>query len=146
MNVELRVDGETVVKMDVNASLLLQLLSMDAKAPFRSAPLTQLQAKSLLARIDQNHASFLKRIAENDGWVSWGETKQHFGVKDWRAFERGPGGLIDRALREVTHHRTGRLVWRNEEDWKGLDEGADEVCNLLVDGAALVGLREALGL
>jgi hypothetical protein len=144
MKIELRVDGEIVIHMDVNAGLLAQLLSMNGEtATIRSTPITATQAERLLASLDKKNAELLKRIASNDGWITWGEMKQLFGVKDWTAFQAGPGREIAQALRDLLNNKSAVLIWRNESEWEGLDEGAEEVCKAHVDGAALVALREA---
>jgi hypothetical protein len=145
MNVELRVDGEVVIRMEVNTNLMSQLLYMEAKTSLKSTPLTKVQAEALLARLDEKIVRFLKKIAANDGWITWGEIKQQFGIHDWSAFKSGPGNEINRALRDILHKRSPRLVWRDDYEWKGVEEGEDEVCKAYVDGAALVALREASG-
>jgi hypothetical protein len=146
MHVEMRVNGEVVIKMEVNPSLLSQLLVIDAKTAIKSTPLSKAQAEKLLAGLDAKSVDFLKRIAAADGWIAWGEMKQHFGIKEWGAFRSGSGNKITRAVRDILDNKSARLVWREEHEWEGLDEGEDEACKVYVDGAALVALREACGL
>ena len=146
MHLELRMNGEVVAKMEVNPNLMSQLLCMDAKSIIKSTPMSKAQAQLLIARLDEKSAEFLRRIASNDGWITWGEMKQHFGVKEWGAFRSGPGNRITRALRDILDDKSARLVWREEHEWEGLEDGEDEVCKAHVDGAALVALREAAGL
>ena len=150
MNLELRVNGEAVVKMEINATLLSQLLQWKASPtgaaePAKSSPLTRAQAEELLSQVDEKSAEFLKRIAAGDGVLTWGETKALFKIKDWDAFASGPGKALARAVRRVLDDKSARLVWRIEHEWEGLEKGEDEVCMLHVDGAALQSLREATG-
>ncbi len=149
MNLEIRVDGEAVVKMEINATLLLHLLQAKASPagaePAKSSPLTRAQAEALLSHVDENCAEFLKRIAANDGVLTWGETKALYKIADWDAFASGPGKSLARAVRHILQDRSARLVWRIEHEWEGLEKGEDEVCMLHVDGPALQALREATG-
>jgi hypothetical protein len=144
MNIELRVDGEVIVRMDVNAGLLAQLVAMNGEAKsIRSTPLTASQAERLLATLSKKNADLLRRIAENDGWITWGEVKQLYGARDWSAFKAGAWKEITQASRDVLNDKSASLVWRNESEWEGLDEGENEICKIHVDGAALIALREA---
>jgi hypothetical protein len=147
MKLELHLDGEVVIKMEINANLLSQLVqpksAMEANA--KSAPLTKTQATTLLKRLDEKSVHFLKRIADNKGWLSWGEVKHLFGVTDWVAFSNILRKGVTREFRDIVHSKSAQLVWRNEDEWQGLEEGEDEVCMVHIDGAALRALREASG-
>jgi hypothetical protein len=149
MNLELRVNGEAVVKMEINATLLSQLLQLKAPPaaaePAKSSPLTTAQAEALLAHVDEKCVEFLRRIAANQGVLTWGETKTLFKIADWDAFTSGPAKSLARAVRQILQDKSARLVWRIEHEWEGLEKGEDEVCMLHVDGAALQALREATG-
>src|SRR5271169_4272420 len=158
MNLELRLNGEIIGKLEIDASLLSQMLQMtvspapDAAAPknsARSAPhssaLANAQAEELLRQVDKTSAELLTRIAANHGALTWGETKALFELKDWEAFTSGPGKAILRAVRHILHDKSARLIWRNEHEWEGLEKGEDEVCRLHIDGTALEALREATG-
>lgn len=151
MNLELRVNGEAVVKMEINATLLSQILQLKvspaaAAEPAKSSPLTKAQAEELLSHVDEKSAEFLRRIAANKGVLTWGETKALFKIRDWEAFTSGPGKSLAQAARHILRDRSARLVWRIEHEWEGLEKGEDEVCMLHVDGPALQALREAAGL
>lgn len=144
MNIELRMDGEVVVRMEVNAGLLAQLVAMNGEAKsIRSTPLTTSQAERLLAALSKKNAELLKRIATNDGWITWGEVKQLYGTRDWSGFKAGAWKEITQGLRDIVSDKSASLVWRNESEWEGLDEGENEICKIHVDGAALIALREA---
>jgi len=144
MNIELRLDGEVVVRMDVNAGLLAQLVAMNSEAKnIRSTPLTTSQAERLLATLSKKNADFLRIIAANDGWITWGEAKQLHEVRDWPAFKAGGWKEITQAMRDILNDKSASLLWRNEREWEGLDEGENEICKIRVDGAALIALREA---
>ena len=147
MKLELRVDGEVVIKMELNAGLLSQLIQLKStmEASARSAPLTMAQAAALLKRLDDKSVHFLKKIAENDGWISWGEVKHIFDVASWVEFSNTLKRGITRELRDIVHSKSAQLVWRNEDEWRGLEEGEDDVCMVHVDGAALQALRETSG-
>ena len=149
MKLELRVNGEAVVKMEIDAGLLSRLLQLKPSAagaePAKSSPMTKAQAAALLARLDATSVEFLKRLAAAHGALTWGETKTLFKLKEWNDFASGPGKTLARAVREALGDTSARLVWRVEHEWEGLEKGEDEVCMLRVDGAALQALREATG-
>jgi hypothetical protein len=149
MNLELRVNGEAVVKMEIDAGLLARLLQVKASVvgdePAKSSPLTKAQAEDLLAQLDSKSVEFLKRLAAAHGALTWGETKALFKLKTWDDFASGPGKALARAVRHASDDKSARLVWRVEHEWEGLEKGEDEVCMLRVDGAALQALREATG-
>jgi hypothetical protein len=150
MNLELRLNGETIAKMEIDAALLSRILQWKAAPghaaePAKSSPLTAAQAEELLSQVDEKCGQFLTRIAAGDGVLTWGETKALFKIKDWDAFASGPGKALARAVRRVLDDKSARLVWRIEHEWEGLEKGEDEVCMLHVDGPALQALREATG-
>lgn len=149
MNLELRVNGEAVVKMEIDAGLLARLLQLKASVvageTAKSSPLTKAQAEELLAQLDSKSVEFLKRLAAAHGGLTWGETKALFKLKTWDDFVSGPGKALARAARHASGDKSARLVWRVEHEWEGLEKGEDEVCMLRVDGAALQALREATG-
>ena len=150
MDIEIRINGESLVKMDVNAELLSQIVSLKseilhADKHARSTPLTVEQAHELLSKVDAETSHFLNRIAANHGWVTWGETLHTFGIRRWIEFVNGPKKKLTATLRHLVHNHSAQLVWRDEHDWEGLDEGTDEICKLYVDGAALRALRTATG-
>jgi hypothetical protein len=161
LNLELRLNNEAVAKLEINSGLISRLFHAvvspaaepveptDPRGHARhtplSSPLTKAQAEELLAQVDKTSAEFLKRIAANHGALTWGETKALFDLKDWEGYSSGPGRKILHAVRQVTHDKAARLVWRIEHEWEGLEKGEDEVCRLHIDGAALQALREATG-
>jgi activator of HSP90 ATPase len=149
MNLELCLNGETVGKLEIDASLLSRLLQSDKSSPAHppvSSPLTKAQAQELLSRLDKRSAEFLTRLAAHHGLLTWGETKTLFDVRNWEAFASGSGKQIAREVRHVLHDRKARLVWRIDHEWEEREEGEDEICRLHIDGAALTALREATGL
>jgi hypothetical protein len=153
VNLEIRLDGETVAKLEIDATALSRLLPSTTHAPMPhpsappvSSPMTKAQAQELLSRVDTNCAEFLERLAAQHGMLTWGETKALFEVRNWEAFATGPGKQIAREVRHVLHNRSARLVWRIDHEWEELEKGEDEVCRLHIDGAALSALREATGL
>ena len=99
----------------------------------------------MLSRLDKTGREFLKRLAEEHGALTWGETKSLFGTKDWPAFVAGPGKKIDKEVHRLVGDKGASLIWRVEHEWIGLEKGEDEVCRLHVDGPALAALREAAG-
>ena len=150
LDLELRLNGETVGKLEIDADRLLKLLQAAAatpaavnKGPHKSSPLTKTQAEELLGRLDKVSVEFLTRLAASHGALTWGEVKALFGVKSYDSFESGAGKDIAKAARHVLHDKSARLVWRNEHEWIGLEKGEDEACRLHVDGPALQALKEA---
>jgi hypothetical protein len=156
MNIELRVDGEAIIKMELNAALLSQLLTISlpalgAETIAKSTPMTKAQAQELLSRIDSKSAHFLKLIAANNGNITWGEMKDIFGITDWTAFSAGHGKGITRALRHILDNKSARLLWWNDAEWKDeegndLDPSEQDSCPVYIDGAALHALQEAGGI
>jgi len=141
---EVRLDGEVVAKVEVDANLIAQIFRVEAPAEIKSTPLNKSQVDELLAGLDDRQIRFCNHIAANDGWITWGEVKQNFGVRDWDAFTDGPGREINAALQNLVRDKSARLFWRDEKEWFGREEGENEVCKIYVDGAALAALRQAL--
>jgi len=148
-NFELRLDGRTIAKIDVDTEVLRGLLGVGPasaaapEAPHKSVTLTEPQARELIARAGKVAAPFLKRFAEEHGAVTWGETKHTFGVKSFDEFAEGPLKKLDKAVHKLTGVEAP-LIWRVEHEWIGLEKGEDEVCRLHVDGPALAALKAAL--
>ena len=96
VNLELRLDGETVAKLEIDATQLSRLLPSTMHVPMvhpsvpLSSPMTKAQAQQLLSRVDTNCADFLERLAADRGMLTWGETKALFEVRNWEAFATGP--------------------------------------------------------
>jgi hypothetical protein len=152
VNLELRLDGETVAKLEIDATQLSRLLPSTTRVPMPhpgaplSSPMTKAQAQQLLSRVDITCAEFLERLAADRGMLTWAETKALFAVRNWDAFATGPGKQIAREVRHVLHDSSARLVWRIDQAWEELERGEDEACRLHIDGPALTALREATGL
>ena len=150
VNLELRLDGETVAKLEIDATQLSRLLPSTTQMPHPSVPLsspmTKAQAQQLLSRVDTNCAEFLERLAADRGMLTWGETKALFEVRNWEAFATGPGKQIAREVRHVLQNQSARLVWRIDHEWEEREKGGDEAFELHIDGLALTALREAIGL
>jgi|GEM_PF-1275416 len=146
MNVEMLIDGQSVVKIDLNVPLLLQQLvaAARAQADARSTPASEAQMRDLLSRIDQRSADFLKAIARNpDGSIPWKEMRAIFGIAkagDWAAYSGSFGKGITRAYRRIVGDNTARLVWWNDADWEDVDWD-DDMCAVFIDGPALNALR-----
>ena len=152
VNLELRLDGETVAKLEIDATQLSRLLPSTMHVPMPhpsvplSSPMTKAQAQQLLSRVDTTCAEFLERLAADRGMLTWGEAKALFEVRNWEAFATGPGKQIAREVRHVLHDKSARLVWRIDQAWEELETGEDEAFRLHIDGPALSALREAIGL
>ncbi len=154
VTLELSLNGQAVAKLQIDEGLLAQLLKLtpavaaSAAAPApggNSAPLSKNQAIELLARLDKTSREFLKRMAEEHGALTWGETKALFGTKDWQSFAAGPGRKIEKEVRRLLGDKGANLIWRIEHEWIGLEKGEDEVCRLHIDGPALAALRDVAG-
>lgn len=152
MNLELRVDGESFIKVDVNANVFSQLIKI-LKSPIvtsaatiaKSAPLTVAQVDELFSRIDAKSVHFLKRLAANGGSITWGEMKEIFGISEWNTYSSGYGKGITRALRHILDDKSARLVWWIDAEWDELEEWEQDPCKVYVDGAALHAIREVSG-
>jgi hypothetical protein len=152
MDIEIKMDGKVLVKMNLNPSLLAALLrgtSLKAVAHGvpKSTPATKAQIEDLLSRIDGKSVVFLKLIAGKNGMITWGEMRSIFGIEDeddWSAFSASYGKGITRAFRHILGDKSARLVWWDDDAW---DDEADELDSfeVYVDGAALQALRETVG-
>jgi hypothetical protein len=145
MELELRIDGQTVIKADVTPDLL-NLIRGTAphREVARSTPLTVPQVQELLSRIDARSVAFLKQLAANDGIMTWGDARPLFGITnhdDWSGYAQSFGRGITRAVRNVTGDSNARLVWWDDRDkrWGGPDMDA---ALLFIDGPALEALRQ----
>lgn len=147
MQIEIKIDGQSLVNMQLDEGLLFKVLGKTSGAlgmP-KSTPITVAQAKDLLSRIDTKSVQFLKQIAMNSGEIGWGEMRRIFGINDeWSEFSSSYGKGITRALRHLTNDKSARLVWWDDADWP--DDGRAgtwDHCKVFVDGPALKSLREA---
>ena len=149
-NFELRLEGVTVAKIEIDTAVLGKWLGGVAAqvAPeslsAKSAPLSVAQAGELLGHAERPMRQFLSRLVEEGGALTWGETKLAFDVKSWSDFADGPLKKLDKALHRLTGDKSSVLVWRIEPEWIGLEKGEDEPCRLHVDGPALAALKSAL--
>ena len=143
MEVELKLDGKSVLKARIRVSTLLEAITAAIQAEGNedaiSTPITPAQASELLGRVDAKSARFLKRIAENNGSIDWDEMQDIFDIDDdWNEYSTRFGKGITRALRNITGGIRDKLVFWDDDTWED-----DPVVN--VDGMALQSLREAAG-
>jgi hypothetical protein len=142
MEVELKLDGKSVLKARIRMSTLVSAIMSAIQAEDSedaiSSPITPDQATELLERVDAKSARFLKRIAENNGQIGWDEMIEIFDIEDWNDYSTRFGKGITRALRNITGSGRDRLVHWDDETWED-----DPVVH--VDGMALRSLREAAG-
>jgi hypothetical protein len=152
MNFEMLVDGQSLVKIDLNIPLLTRVLREAAKghegANATSTPATEAQIKDLLSRIDQRSVQFLKAIgASEDGSITWTKMREIFRIEkedDWPAYSGSFGKGITRAYRKIMGDKAARLVWWIDADWEEHDWDSD-MCSVYIDGPALSALRAATG-
>jgi hypothetical protein len=149
-NFEVRLDGQTVAKIEIDTNLLRRLLGggragetaiVTAANSHQSVALTTAEARELVAKAGKSMAAYLRRFAEEHGAITWGETKHTFDVKSWDEFSAGPLKKLERTVQRITGDKGGALIWRVEHEWLGLEKGEDEVCRLHVDGPALAALK-----
>lgn len=154
VDLELRLDGRVVGKLQVDADVLRQFLSAAAAqlnagetpgvdSAAKSATLTSSQASELLERVEKTSRKFLIRFTEEHGALTWGEAKTLFGLKDWDEFADGPLKKIEKQVHRLLDDKSARLIWRIEHEWLGLEKGGDEACRLHIDGPALEALKIA---
>lgn len=150
-NLELRLDGHTVAKVEIDTDLLRRLIGVAAparngaaEAPHKSAALTTPQARDLLKHAGKPMADFLSRLVEEHGAITWGEAKQTFDVRTFAEFAEGPLKKLEKSVHRLGGEHNSPLIWRVEHEWIGLEKGEDEVCRLHIDGPALEALREAM--
>lgn len=145
MNFDMVLDGQSVVKIDVDLPMLAHMLQrafqLDADA--QSTPATETQMRDLLSRIDQRSGQFLREIAaSDDGSITWVRMRTIFGIanNDWSAYSGSFGKGMTRAYRNILNDKTARLVWWIDANW---DDWDDDMSAVYIDGAALVALRSA---
>lgn len=142
MEVELKLDGKSVLKARIRVSALVAAITAALQAEDSedaiSTPITPDQASELLERVDAKSARFLKRIAENNGNIDWEEMMEIFDIEDWNEYSTRFGKGITRALRHITGGGRDRLVHWDDETW-------EEESVVYIDGMALRSLREASG-
>lgn len=151
MNIEMLVDGQPLVKIAVDLSVLAKILKNVGSASdpkdFRSTPATEEQMRLLLARIDERSVRFLKGIASSaEGAIPWTKMRDIFGIEredDWVAYSGSFGKGITRAYRNILADKEARLVWWIEADWTD-NEWDSEMCSVYVDGPALSALRAVI--
>jgi hypothetical protein len=145
MNIELRIDGRTVVNGSIDTAVLQSLLASVQATPSvvaQSTTMTAEQAEDLLASIDAKSAHFLKQIAANNGVIEWEDVKAIFGISGgdddgWGIYAGGFGKGITRAVRRIVDDKAARLIWWRDTEWN------KDVKRLYVDGPALEALRRA---
>jgi hypothetical protein len=150
MNFEILVDGHSLVKVELDVSLLAKVLrkaTEEEGAHAKSTPANDMQMKELLNRIDQRSVKFLKIIADSeDGTITWTKMRDVFGIEkedDWVAYSGSFGKGITRAYRKILGDKTAKLVWWIDADWDENDWDSD-MCSVYIDGPALTALRTAV--
>ncbi|WP_421477691.1 hypothetical protein [Agrobacterium tumefaciens] len=143
MEVELKLDGKTVVKARIRVTTLLEAITAAVQAESTddaiSTPITPAQAAELFARVDAKSVRFLKRIADNNGSIDWDEMQEIFEIEDdWSEYSTRFGKGITRALRNITGGTHDKLVHWDDDTWEN-----DQTVH--IDGMALKSLREASG-
>ncbi|TBG84503.1 hypothetical protein ELG69_10480 [Rhizobium leguminosarum] len=143
MEVELKLDGKSVLKARIRVSSLIEAIASAIAAEdhedAESTPITPAQATELLSRVDTKSARFLKRIAENNGFIEWEEMQEIFDIDDdWNEYSTRFGKGITRALRNITGGNRDKLIYWDDKNW-------EEDSKVRVDGMALQSLREASG-
>jgi hypothetical protein len=152
MNFEMFVDGQSLVKIDLNFPLLARVIREAAKdhegADARSTPATEAQMRDLLSRIDQRSVQFLKAIgASEEGSIAWTKMREIFHIEkedDWAAYSGSFGKGITRAYRKILGDKAARLVWWIDADFEEHEWDSD-MCSVYIDGPALSALRAATG-
>ncbi len=151
MNIEMFVDGQLLVKTDLDFPLLLKVIADAARqhaSESKSTPATESQMKDLLSRIDQRSVEYLNTIAASeDGSITWHKMREIFGIKkenDWAAYSGSFGKGITRAYRKILNDKSARLIWWIEADWDEYEWDSD-MCCVSIDGPALSALRSVAG-
>lgn len=138
MEVDIRIDGISVVKAQIGLEALIEAVSKAAREGAglgKSCSLGIAQAEELVARVDARTQEFLETIAKNNGYATWDEMKEIFDIDEWADYSSRFGKGLTRALRNITGQPNDRLVFWNDPEW---DEGDQRV---FIDGEALRSLR-----
>lgn len=150
MRMEILMDGVAVVKADVNVPKLISLLNaavVRPSGPAKSEPITPDQAEELIRRVHAASANFLKRIAEENGRLTWSEMRQIFGYQgqDWTAFSNSHNRGINNSLGSILNKTGVRLVHWDDDAPEWEEEGWDNA-PVYVDGQALQSLKAAFNI
>lgn len=138
----LQVGGVTVFDGNIHLSDLLKVITTQPEtvksAIYKSTALSEEQMRQLMTKVDQKTVLFLKRIASNDGSITFGEMCQIFDIKEWSGFSSRFGKGLTKALRHMTGDATASLVWWVDDEW-GIDDDPDG--EVYIDGPALQALK-----
>lgn len=144
MRIELSIDGTSVVKIDIDRDELISRLFDPSERQTRQAvfstPITTVQARDLISRLNPKTVMFLRELAKAGGSISWANIQAIFGVTEWKEFSNSYNRGITRALRNITKDSGAWLVNWNDKEWA---EGNERV---FIEGPALEALREAFAL
>jgi uncharacterized protein YdaL len=144
MELAIVIDGVPIGTMQLDSAAINRLLQTTTKIA-RSTPLNREQADEIYRRVDPKSVHFLKKIAANNGSITFREMRDIFGIEtegNWSGYAQHYGRGITRALRAVLNNPTAQIVWWNDRDWNVQPEEQDN-CKVFVDGAALDALRES---
>jgi hypothetical protein len=153
MNLEIKLDGQTLVNIDINTQLAARA-GREFRAPlpeathsWRSTPMTVPQARELLSKIDPKSKVFLLELARKDGTLSWRDMRAIYELDaeaEWSVYSRGWGKGITRALRFIMKDNSAKLVWWNDDQWDELEEDDVDRGLVHIDGPALAALQACL--
>jgi hypothetical protein len=149
MNLEIKLDGKSVVNLEIDVhSLMLIAKTLTQEPPplseSRSTPLSVTQARELLANIDPKSKAFLLKLAKQGGKLTWGEMRKIFELDDdagWSSYTRAWGKGITKAVRYILKDKQARLIWSVDEEW---EDDCDPLGPVYVDGVALESLKSLL--
>lgn len=150
MEFALSVEGEVVVKGDVNVRKLGSLLAAALKAstsPAKSPDVTPQQFTDLFGRINSDSKTLLERIAENKGFITWPEICSILGYTGthWPDFSNSHNRGINLALSKILNAPGTKLIhW--DDDEHGWTEDGWPNARVYIDGEALRSLQIACGI
>ncbi|KAF2715900.1 hypothetical protein K431DRAFT_308227 [Polychaeton citri CBS 116435] len=139
--VVLQVGGVTVFNGEIHLSDLLKVITNQPSSKsiiHKSTALNEDQMRQLMTKVDQKTVVFLKRIATNDGSITFREMCQIFDITEWSGFSSRFGKGLTKALRHMTNDATAALVWWVDEEW-GTDSDPDG--EVYIDGPSLQSLK-----
>lgn len=140
--VSIQVGEATIFSGTLNLGELLKVItqqpSMVKSAIYKSSAISEEQMRHLMTRLDSKTVVFLKRLAANDGSITFREMCQIFDIKEWSGFSSRFGKGLTKALRHMTGDATASLIWWVDDEWSADNDPDGEV---YIDGPSLQALK-----
>ncbi len=152
MRLQILLDGVLLIASDVDGANLTQVLDDAVKrnsAIFQntnSCAISEAGLQDFLSRLRPIHVELLRKIALNNGRLSWSTIRELLDIPnedDFEIFSFGHYQEITMHFRAILKDHQARLIWWDERAWIESDWDSAR-CSVCVDGPALSALRQVL--